>query len=97
MGSRPLRQSLRPASPGSIRRRCGARVSTTSRCARRYTGSAPNGAGYTLQQMAVTLCVDVQHSSIAPNAIVQSFPCNGTIAEQWHFDSRWRANDDISV
>jgi hypothetical protein len=41
----------------------------------------------TQQQVAsdVTLCVDVKNSSTVPGAIVWAFPCNGTIAEQWHF------------
>jgi hypothetical protein len=33
----------------------------------------------------VTLCVDVKHSSTKLDAVVWAFPCNGTIAEQWHF------------
>jgi hypothetical protein len=33
----------------------------------------------------VTLCVDVRFASTAAVAVVWSFPCNGTIAEQWHF------------
>ena len=41
----------------------------------------------TQQQLAsdVTLCVDVKNSSTIAGAIVWAFPCNATMAEQWHF------------
>lgn len=33
----------------------------------------------------VTLCVDVEGSSTVLGAPVWAHPCNGTMAEQWHF------------
>src|SRR5262249_23419104 len=56
-------------------------------CGTAVFGATPAGAMLITQPASAnaTLCVDVRGSSTILNAVVWVYPCNATIAEQWHF------------